>query len=49
MFVQSVRSLHSVLCSLLPEQGKFVEVYFTSEHSFTDLRCAASSLTDETY
>ncbi len=34
-------SLHSVLCSLLPEQGKSVEVYFTSEHSFTDLRCAA--------
>ncbi len=40
-------SLHRVLCSLLPEQGKSVEVYFTSEHSFTDLRCAASSHTDE--
>ncbi len=42
-------SLHSVLSSLLPEQGKSVEVYFTSEHSLTDLLCAASSHTDETY
>ncbi len=25
-------SLHSVHCSLLPEQGKYVGVYFTSEH-----------------
>ncbi len=32
-------SLHSVHCSLLPEQGKSVEVYFTSEHSLMDLRC----------
>ncbi len=38
-------SLHSVHCSLLPEQGKSIEVYFTSEHSFTDLRCVASSNT----
>ncbi len=40
-------SLHSVHCSLLPEQGKSVKVYFTSEHSFMDLRCAMSSHTDE--
>ncbi len=40
-------SLHSVHCSLLPEQGKYVEVYFTSEHSLMDLRCATSSRTDE--
>ncbi len=40
-------SLHSVHCSLLPEQGKSVEVYFTSEHSLMDLRCATSSRTDE--
>ncbi len=40
-------SLHSVHCSLLPEQGISVEVYFTSEHSFVDLRCATSSRTDE--
>ncbi len=40
-------SLHSVHCSLLPEQGKSVEVYFTSEHSFMDLRCATSSRTDK--
>ncbi len=26
--------IHSVHCSLLPEQGKSVVVYFTSEHSF---------------
>ncbi len=39
--------LHSVHCSLLPEQGKSVEVYFTSEHSLMDLRCATSSRTDE--
>ncbi len=35
-------SLHSVHCSLLNEQGRSVEVYFTSDHSFTDLRCAAT-------
>ncbi len=35
-------SLHRVHCSLLPEQGRSVEVYFTSDHSFTDLRCAAT-------
>ncbi len=40
-------SLHSVHCSLLPEQGKAAEVYFTSEHSFMDLRCATSLCTDE--
>ncbi len=40
-------SLHSVHCSLLPEQGKAAEVYFTSEHSFMDLRCATSLRTDE--
>ncbi len=40
-------SLQSVHCSLLPEQGKSVEVYFTSEHSLMDLRCATSSRTDE--
>ncbi len=34
-------------CSLLPEQGKAAEVYFTSEHSFMDLRCATSLRTDE--
>ncbi len=34
-------------CSLLPEQGKSAEVYFTSEHSLMDLRCATSSRTDE--
>ncbi len=34
-------------CPLLPEQGKAAEVYFTSEHSFMDLRCATSSRTDE--
>ncbi len=26
--------IHCVHCSLLPEQGKYVVVYFTSEHSF---------------
>ncbi len=26
---------------LLPEQGKYTEVYFTSENSLMDLRCAA--------
>ncbi len=31
--------------SLLPEQGISVEVYFTSEHLFMDLRCATSSRT----
>ncbi len=40
-------SLHRVHCSLLPEQGNPVEVYFTSEHSLMDLRCATSSRTDE--
>ncbi len=40
-------SLHSVHCSLLPEQGKAAEVNFTSEHSFMDLRCATSLRTDE--
>ncbi len=35
-------SLHSVHCSLLPEQGKAAEVYFTSEHSFMD--CVAQHL-----
>ncbi len=40
-------SLHRVHCSLLPEQGKAAEVYFTSEHSFMDLRCATSLRTDE--
>ncbi len=40
-------SLHRVHCSLLPEQGKSAEVYFISEHSFMDLRCATSSRTDE--
>ncbi len=40
-------SLHSVHCSLLSEQGKSVEVYFTSEHSFMDLRSATSSRTDK--
>ncbi len=40
-------SLHSVHCSLLPEQGKAAEVYFTSEHSLMDLRCATSLRTDE--
>ncbi len=40
-------SLHGVHCSLLPEQGKSVEVYFTSEHSFMDLHCATSSRTDK--
>ncbi len=40
-------SRHSVHCSLLPEQGKSVEVYFTSEHSLMDLRCATSSRTDK--
>ncbi len=40
-------SLHSVHFSLLPEQGKAAEVYFTSEHSFMDLRCATSLRTDE--
>ncbi len=40
-------SLHSVHCSLLPEQGKAAEGYFTSEHSFMDLRCATSLRTDE--
>ncbi len=43
-------------CPLLPTQGpllhtpwagKSVEVYFTSEHSLMDLRCATSSRTDE--
>ncbi len=40
-------SLHRLHCSLLPEQGKSAEVYFISEHSFMDLRCATSSCTDE--
>jgi len=40
-------SLHSVHCSLHLEQGKSVEVYLTSEHSFTDLSCATSSHTDK--
>ncbi len=40
-------SLHRVHCSLLPEHGKSVYVYFTSEHSFMDLRFATSSRTDE--
>ncbi len=40
-------SLHSVHCSLLPEQGKSVEVYFISAHSFLDLLCATSSNKDE--
>ncbi len=35
-------SLQSVQCSLLPEQGKSIEVYFTLEHSFTDLHYAAA-------
>ncbi len=39
--------LHSVHCSLLPEQGKYVVVYFTSEHSSMDLRCAMSLHMDE--
>ncbi len=43
-------------CPLLPTQGpllptpwagKSAEVYFISEHSFMDLRCATSSRTDE--
>jgi len=40
-------SLHSVHCSLLPEQGKSVEVYFISAHSFLDLLCATSSNKDD--
>ncbi len=40
-------SLHRVYCSLLPEQRKSTEVYFISEHSFMDLRCATSSRMDE--
>ncbi len=40
-------SLHSVHCSLLTKQGKSIVVYFNSEHSFMDLRCATSSHTDE--
>ncbi len=39
-------SLHSVHCSLLPEQGKSVEDFFSSEHSLIDLPCATSSHTD---
>ncbi len=35
-------SLHRVHCSLLPEQGKSVVVYFTSEHSF--MVCTAQRL-----
>ncbi len=35
-------SLHRVHCSLLPEQGKSVVVYFTSEHSF--MVCTARRL-----
>ncbi len=35
-------SLHRVHCSLLPEQGTYVVVYFTSEHSF--MVCAAQRL-----
>ncbi len=38
-------SLHSVHCSLLPEQGKSVEVYFISAHSFLDLLCAMLTIT----
>ncbi len=34
-------------CSLLPEQWISVEVYFTSEHSFMDLRSAMCSRTVE--
>ncbi len=36
-------------CPLLPIlwAGKSAEVYFTSEHSFMDLRCATSLRTDE--
>ncbi len=33
--------------SLLPEQGKSVEFYFISAHSFLDLLCATSSNKDE--
>ncbi len=35
-------SLHSVHCSLLPDHGKSVEVYFTLEHSFTYLHYATA-------
>ena len=41
-------SLHSVHCSLLPEQGKSVEVYLSLEHLFRDLCCATSSHTSVT-
>ncbi len=36
-------------CPLLPNPwaGKSVEVYFTSEHSFMDLRCTTSSSIDQ--
>ncbi len=40
-------SLHSVPFSLLPEQGKSVDVYFTSDHSLMDFCCATSSHMDE--
>ncbi len=40
-------SLHGVHCSLLHEQMKSIEVYFTSELSFMDLHCATYSRTDE--
>ncbi len=40
-------SLLSVHCSLLPEQGKSVEVYLISAHSLLDLLCATSSNKDE--
>ncbi len=39
-------SLHRVHCSLLPEQGKSVVVYFTLEHSF--MVCAAQCLQAQT-
>ncbi len=32
--------IHSVYCSLLPEQGKSVVVYFTPEHSFMVCACS---------
>uniref|UniRef100_A0A8C2B266 Rho GTPase activating protein 45 n=1 Tax=Cyprinus carpio TaxID=7962 RepID=A0A8C2B266_CYPCA len=38
LFVNTPDSDNHVHCSLLPEQGKSVEVYLTSEHSFTDLK-----------
>ncbi len=41
-------SLHSVYFSLLPEQGKSVDVYFTSDHSFMDFCCATDTWTSVT-